>query len=146
RVAEAAAHPLLELLQVGGDLLQHPRGELTPGRPVGVTGLTGHREPMRHRQPHLGHLSEVGPLPPEQVLHLPVALFKVIHKLLNHGATSGLLASPAPAEVRPAWRRIVAASQSWPSASRSRDQVSQLVSASSAPSPSAQRTTSSLTW
>src|SRR4029450_10625292 len=89
-------------------------------------------------------LGEVGPLPAEQVLHVLVALFEVIHKLLNHGATSGLLPSPLPAEVRPAWRKIVAASQSWPSASRSRDQVSQLVSAGSAPSPSAQRTTSSL--
>src|SRR4029453_18233893 len=60
-------------------------------------------------------------------LHVLVALFEVVHVLVSHGATSGLLRSPSPAEVRPAWRRIVAASQSWPSASRSRDQVSQLV-------------------
>ena len=45
RVAEAAAHPLLELLQVLGDLLQHAVGELPPRRPVGVAGLAGHREP-----------------------------------------------------------------------------------------------------
>src|SRR4029450_3121526 len=78
-------------------------------------------------QAHGGHLGQVGPLPTEQVLHVPIALFKVIHKLVSHGATSGLLRSLFPAEVRPAWRRMVAASQSWPSASRSRDQVSQLV-------------------
>ena len=144
RVAQAPAHPLLELLQVAGDLLQHAGGELAPGRPVGVAGLTGHGEPQRDRQPHVGHLGEVGPLPAEQVLHVPVALFEVVHVLVGHGATSDLLPSPSPVEVHPAWRRIVADSQSWPSASRSRDQVSQLVSAGSAPSPPAQRTTSSL--
>src|SRR4029450_1930231 len=105
-----------------------------------------HREPERDRQPHVDHLGQVGPLPTEQVLHVLVTLLEVVHILVGHGVTSGLPPSPSPAEVRPAWRRIVAASQSWPSASRSRDQVSQLVSASSAPSPSAQRTTSSLTW
>ena len=123
-VAQAAAHPLLELLQVAGDLLQHAVGELAPGRPVGVAGLTGHREPQRDGQAHVGHLGQVGPLPAQQVLHVLVALLEVVHELVGHGATSDLLPSPSPVEVHPAWRRIVAASQSWPSASRSRVQVS----------------------
>jgi len=91
RVAEPAPHLLLQRAQVPGDLVEHPVGELPARGPVGVACLAGDGEPVGHGQPHVGHLGEVGPLPAEQLLHVPVALFEVVHVLVGHGASCGRL-------------------------------------------------------
>ncbi len=68
-IAEVAAHLLLQLGDLGGDL---PVELLRPAAgQVGAAGVGGDREPARHRQAqHAGHLGEVGTLAAEEVLHL----------------------------------------------------------------------------
>ena len=68
-IAEAAAHRLLQLGDVGGDLV------VEAGRPaavhVGAAGVGGDGEARRHRQlEHARHLGEVGALAAEEVLVL----------------------------------------------------------------------------
>ena len=97
-VAELAAHLLLERLEVLGDL----GGELVRlaalGE-IGPAGLGGDREPVRDRQPEVGHLGQVGALATQQVLLVLVSLSEVedegAHARFKHcvthcGATSSL--------------------------------------------------------
>ena len=48
---------------------------------VGKAGFGGDRESWGHRQANVGHLGEVGALPAEQALHVPVALVEVVDEL-----------------------------------------------------------------
>ncbi len=75
RVAELLAHLGFELAHVLDDLLGQA------GREAGWIGvvilharLTADREARRNRQPHVGHLREVGPLATKDELHVLVAL------------------------------------------------------------------------
>src|SRR5207244_6378185 len=56
------------------DVVPEPVGQLLPCREVVVAGDGRDREAGRDRQPCVRHLGESGALPPEEVLHLPVAL------------------------------------------------------------------------
>ncbi len=80
-LAELLAHPLLEGLEVGGDLVAHRR-RLGAALEVDLAGLGGDREAGGHGQSEVGHLGEVGPLPAEQVLEVLVALGEVVDELL----------------------------------------------------------------
>ena len=83
RVAEAAAHPLLQpgevLVDLGGELVR-----LVPVPEVDLAGVGGDRETRRHRQAQPGHLREVRPLAAQQVLLVLVALREVVH-IAPHG-------------------------------------------------------------
>ena len=74
RVAEPLAGSLLHLVHRLEDVVPEPLGQLLPGREVVVTRGGRDREPRRDRETRVRHLGESGALPPEEVLHLPVAL------------------------------------------------------------------------
>ena len=79
-IAELPAHRLLEADEVLPRLLEHLRW-----RPALLQEhqacLGGDREPRRDRQPHVGHLGEVGALAAEEVLHVLVAFGEVVDVL-----------------------------------------------------------------
>jgi hypothetical protein len=87
RSAEAAAHRLLERLEVSGDLVGQPVG-LAALLEVGPAGLRRDRETRWHGEPEVGHLGEVGALAAEEILLVLVALSEVVdegdHESVKH--------------------------------------------------------------
>ena len=85
--AEAAAHRLLEGLEVLGDLVGQAVGLASLGE-VRAAGLRGDREPGWHRQSEVRHLGEVRPLAAEEVLLVLVAVREVVdvgaHEAVKH--------------------------------------------------------------
>ena len=74
RIAEPLAGGLLHPVQRLLDLLPASGGKRLVPSQVSEACLGGHGEPGRHRHPQPGHLTEVGPLPPEEAAHaLPIA-------------------------------------------------------------------------
>ena len=82
-VAEPAAHPLLERVQVGVHLVEQPLRN-GPVREVGTARVGRDGEARGHRQPEPGHLREVGALAAEQVREVPAPGLEVVDEL-GHG-------------------------------------------------------------
>ena len=73
RVAELLAGGLLDLGDVGADLVHQPGGQLLAGVVVVAAGLGGDGEARGDRERDERHVGEVGALAAEQVLHVGVA-------------------------------------------------------------------------
>ncbi len=82
-VAQLAAHGLLQLDQVLGDLIVETGRQLTLVQ-EGPAGLGRYGEARGDGETDVGHFRQVASLASEQVHHLPAALCKVIN-VLSHG-------------------------------------------------------------
>lgn len=81
-LAELLGHPRLKGVEVRTHLVAQ-RGRLLTTAEVDLARLGGDGEARRDGEPEIGHLGEVGTLPAEQVLQIPVALGEVINELLT---------------------------------------------------------------
>ena len=84
RFAELLPHGLFQPLEMLFGLLHEARGEGVLLQ-IGQAGLGADGESGGDGQAHVRHLGEVGALPPEEVLHVPVALVEVVDELGAHG-------------------------------------------------------------